>query len=88
MLSRHFHHVALLGLFAFSLTVTAGIADFSSVSGRVTSFDATTVTLTHRGSNIQVPRTAIPKYYKVRPGVWVVAYLKTKGLAPQYSKSK
>lgn len=59
----------------------AGTGPYSELVGKVSNFDERQVTLVTRyHGTVKVARAAIPKYYVVRPGAKVVAYIQTDGL--------
>lgn len=64
----------------------AAIGKEATVHGVITKFDAKTVTLSQRGKPVKVPRAAIPKHFKIRPGNEVFAVIDTKAMKAKFKK--
>lgn len=68
-------------LFLPLVVTKAAIESTVIVEGKITNFDKKSVELYKDGKIISVPRTSIPKYFKVKPGqnVYAVVPLGEKG---------
>lgn len=56
----------------------ASLAKYSTISGLVASFNENTVKLYVRGQFVTVPKSSIPKEFKVRVGNEVTAFIEIK----------
>ena len=66
--------------------VFAGFSEHITITGKIVKFDSKTVTLSQRGRYTKVPRQAIPKYFKLRPGHEVFAVMDSKKTLAELKK--
>ena len=71
-----------------STNLYGGISQDIMVKGYVISFDKKNVTIFSSPENITVPRNSIPKYYKIKGGVYVKAKIKSDFILKEIKKNK
>ena len=80
--------VSTLLLALMPLSLWGGVLPEAIVRGRITNFDKKDVQLFKDGQTTTVPRDSIPKHFKIKPGKYVYAVLKSTDLTERIAKAK